>query len=134
VIKFGASAASLAVSLAMASLAFAQAIAPLHVGGPAEAAMRQLRPPSASEQVREQSMKRSGPLPLPDAPSQEWVAERRVFSPELQREVVIPGHYEQRVSGQQYVAPPLHVYDVQSGTSVALPGGPRPAPDSRPGP
>ena len=125
---------ALAASLAMAPLTFAQAIAPLSVGGPAASAMRQLRPPSPSEQVREQSMQRSAPLPLPEAPSEQWVAERRVFSPELQREVVIPGHFEQHVSGQQSVAPPLHVYDVQTGLSVALPGGPRPAPDSRQGP
>jgi len=133
-IKFGLSMIAWATSLAIASVALAQAIAPLHVGGPAESAMRQLRPPSPSEQVREQSMQRSAPLPLPAAPSEQWVAERRVFSPELQREVVIPGHFEERVSAQQYVAPPLHVYDAQTGMSVALPGGPRPAPDSRQGP
>jgi hypothetical protein len=134
VIKIGVVVIASMAALVSATAALAQVITPLRVGGPAQAALRQLSPPSPIEQVREQSMRRSPPLPLPPAASERWVPERRVFAPELAREVIVPGHYEQRVSDQQYAVPPLSVYDVGSGLSVALPGGARPPVELRQGP
>ena len=47
---------------------------------------------------------------LPPAPSDQWVPERRVFSSEYQREIIIPGHYESRITGQQSTVPTLPGY------------------------
>lgn len=118
----------------VATASLAQVMAPLRVDGPAQAALRQLQPLSPIEQVREQSMRRSPPLPLPSPATEQWVAERRVFAPELGRQVIIPGHYERRVSDQQSIVPPLTVYDVGSGLSFALPGGARAPAELRQGP
>ena len=120
--------------LAAAAVASAQAIPPLPVGGPAQSAIEQLRPPTPLDQVREQAMRRFPPLPLPPPPSERWVPERRVYAPELGREVVIPGHYERRISDQQYAVPPLPAYDITGGTTLTVPGGQRPPADLRQGP
>lgn len=117
-----------------ASQACAQVIPPLQAGGPAQGALRQLRPLSPAEQVREQSMRQAPPLPLPPSVSDRWVAERRMFLPDLGREVIIPGHYERRVSDQQYLVPSLPIYDVGTGLSTVLPGGVRPPAELRQGP
>ena len=118
----------------LAAAASAQVIAPLAVGGPAQSALQQLRPPTPLDQVREQAMRRSPPLPLPPPPSERWVPERRVYAPELGREVVLPGHYERRITDQQYAVPPLPAYDITRGTTMIVPGGERPPADLRQGP
>ena len=120
--------------LAAATVAFAQVIVPLAVGGPAQSALQQLRPPTPLDQVREQAMRRSPPLPLPPPPSERWVPERRVYAPELGREVLLPGHYERRITDQQYAVPPLPAYDITRGTTMIVPGGQRPPADLRQGP
>ena len=120
--------------LAAAAVTSAQVIPPLAVGGPAQSALQQLRPPTPLEQVREQAMRRSPPLPAPPPPGERWVPERRVYAPELGREVVLPGHYERRISDQQYAVPPLPAYDITRGTTLIIPGGQRPPADLRQGP
>jgi hypothetical protein len=114
--------------------AAAQVIAPLAVGGPAQSVIQALRPRPPIEQVREQAMRRSPPLALPSLPAERWVPERRLYAPELGRNVVIPGHYERRISDQQYAVPPLMAYDVNTGIMVVLPAGDRPPADLRQGP
>lgn len=69
-------------------------------------------------------MRLSSPLPAP--PSERWVPERRAYLPELGRNVLIPGHYERRISDQQYSVPPLPANDITGGASVTIPGGERP--------
>ena len=53
------------------------------------------RAPDAIGQARQRAL---APIPrapgLPAPPSDQWVPERRVFSSEYQREIIIPGHYE----------------------------------------
>ncbi len=119
--------------LAAASVS-AQVIPPLQIGGPAQGALQQLRPPSPLEQVREQALRRSPPLPLPAPPSERWVPDRRVRVPELGRDVLIPGHYERRITDQQYAVPPLPAFDIKGGGTVTIPGGQRPPADLRQGP
>lgn len=131
--RVAAVAASIA-ALVVATAASAQVIPPPQIGGPAQGALGQLRPPSPIDQVREQSMRRLPPLPLPAPPSERWVPDRRVYAPELGRDLLIPGHYERRISDQQYVASPLPAYDTGSGFAVAIPGGARPPADLRQGP
>jgi len=120
--------------LAGAGVAPAQIIAPPRLGGPARDALQQLRPPSPLEQVREQAMRRSPPLPLPAPPGERWVPERRLYLPEAGRDVLIPGHYERRISDQQYAVPPLPAYSVGGGGTVTVPAGQRPPADLRQGP
>ena len=70
---------------------------------------------------------------LPPSPSAQWVPERRVFSSEYQREIIIPGHYESRISGQQSTVPPLPGYGTRGELPVVIPGGDRLPADRRPG-
>jgi hypothetical protein len=114
--------------------ASAQVIAPLPVTGPAQSVLPQLRPPSPLDQVRESAMRRSPALPLPTPPAERWVPEQRVYAPEVGRNLVIPGHYERRISDQQYAVPPLPAYDVNSGTMVVLPAAQRPPANLSQGP
>jgi hypothetical protein len=107
---------------------------PLHVGGPAQSAIQQLYPPTPLEQVREQALRRSPPLPPPSQPTERWVPERHIYAPELGRVVVIPGHYEQRITDQQYAVPTLPAYEIRNGTTIIVPGGDRPPYDLRQGP
>jgi hypothetical protein len=120
--------------LLAASAAVAQTIQPLPFGGPARGAMEQLHPPSPLDQVREQTMRRSPPLSLPAPPSERWVPERRVYAPEAGRDVLIPGHYERRITDQQYAVPPLPAYDAERGVVITIPGGQRLPADLRQGP
>ncbi len=104
------------------------------VSGPAQGASQQLHPPSALDQVRERAMRQSPPLPVPAQPREEWVPERRVFVPEVGREVIVPGHYERRLSGQESAVPSLPGYDPNTGTTVTIPGGERPPAELRQSP
>lgn len=96
--------------------------------------MQQLHPPTPLEQVREQALRRSPPLPLPPAPAERWVPERQVFAPELGRMVLVPGHYERRISDQLYAVPTLPGYDIRGGMTIIVPGGERAPADLRQGP
>jgi hypothetical protein len=120
--------------LAAAEAANAQIIPPPQMGGPAQGAMQQLHPPTPLEQVREQSLKQSPALPLPPAASERWVPERQLFVPDLGRTLLVPGHYERRITDQQYAVPTLPALDVRTGATVIIPGGERPPADLRPGP
>lgn len=123
-----------ALVLLATGVARAQIIPPPQVAGPARGALQQLRPPSPLEQVREQAMRRSPPLPLPAPPSERWVPERRVYLPAAGGDVLIPGHYERRISDQQYAVPTLPAYGLSGGGTVVVPGGERPPADLRQGP
>lgn len=114
--------------------ALAQTVAPIPITGPAQSVMQQLHPPTPLEQVREQALRRSSPLPPPSPPAERWVPERQIHSPELGRTVVIPGHYERRITDQQYAVPTLPAYEIRSGATIIIPGGERPPADLRPGP
>ncbi|HXJ78190.1 MAG TPA: hypothetical protein VMS64_05855 [Candidatus Methylomirabilis sp.] len=121
-----------------AAAAFAQVIPPIPITGPAQGAMQQLHPPTPLEQVQEQALRRSPPLPPPvsSAPSgtERWVPERQVFAPDLGRVVVVPGHYEQRINDQLYAVPALPAYEVNTGATFMIPAGERPPYDLRSGP
>jgi hypothetical protein len=57
-----------------------------------------------------------------------------VYVPELQRELIVPGHYERRLSGQESAVPSLPPFDPSTGLTVTIPGGERPPADLRQGP
>jgi hypothetical protein len=92
------------------------------------------RPPDAIDQARQRALAPIPRTPGVPVPTQQWVPERRFYSPELGRELVVPGHYEGRLSGQQYSVPPMTGYGPQGQNPVAIPGGERPPADLRQGP
>ena len=109
----------------------AQVIPPIAIQGPAQGAMQQLHPPSPLQQVREQALRQSPPLPVPPPAGERWVPTQERFVPEVGRVMVVPGHYEQRLTDQQYAVPPLAVTDRTTGFTATIPGGDRPPPDLR---
>lgn len=88
----------------------------------------------AIDQARQRAL---APIPqapgLPPSPSAQWVPERRVFSSEYQREIIIPGHYESQITGQQATVPTLPGYGTRGELPVVIPGGDRPPATQRPG-
>jgi hypothetical protein len=124
----------LILCVAPAGLAWAQVVRPLPVPGSAQKAIEQLYPPTPLEQVRQQSLQKSPPLQPPTPQAERWVPERQVFAPDLGRVVVVPGHYERRISDQVYSVPTLQVFDGTSGTPIIVPGSDRPPVDVRQGP
>jgi hypothetical protein len=104
------------------------------ISGPAQGAYEHLYPPSALAQVRERAMQQSPPLPPAQQPSERWVPERRVHVPEMGRELLVPGHYERRLSDQHYAVPSLPAYDPSTGATVTLPGSERPPAELRQSP
>jgi hypothetical protein len=92
------------------------------------------RPPDAIDHAKGLATRPYPTLPAPSAPAQVYVPERRVFSPQLRREVIVPGHWERRVSDQRMEAPPLTVVDPRTGATVIVPGGERLPADRRQGP
>jgi hypothetical protein len=92
------------------------------------------RGPDAIDQARQRAL---APIPqapgLPPSPSEQWVPERRVFSSEYQREIILPGHYESQITGQQSTVPALPGYGTRGELPVVIPGGVRPPAGQRPG-
>ena len=125
---------ALALCAGPAGTAWAQVVRPLPVPGSAQKAIQQLYPPSPLEQVRQQSLQQAPPLPPPIPQAEHWVPERQVFAPDLGRVVVVPGHYEHRISDQLYSVPTLQVFDGTSGTPIIVPGSDRLPVDVRQGP
>ena len=92
------------------------------------------RPPDPIDQARQRAMTPVPKLPSPQPPSERWVPERRMYSPEYQRDVVIPGHYEGRITDQQYSVPPQIIYGPRGENPITIPGGQRPPADLRQSP
>ena len=124
----------LALCVTLPGMAWAQTVRPLPVPGSAQKAIDQLYPPSPLEQVTRQSLRQAPPLPPPTPPVEQWIPERQVFAPDLGRVVVVPGHYERRISDQLYSVPTLQVFDGTSGIPILVPGSDRPPIEVRQGP
>ena len=92
------------------------------------------RPPDAIDYANGLATRPYTTLPAPAPPAGRYVPERRFFSPELGREVIVPGHWERRVSDQRVGVPTLPVTDTRTGATVIVPGGERPAIELRQGP
>jgi hypothetical protein len=92
------------------------------------------RPPDAIDQARQRALTPVPRTPAVAPPAQRWVPERRFYSPEFGREIVVPGHHERRISDQQYAVPPLTGYGPRGENPVFIPGGERPPADLRQGP
>jgi hypothetical protein len=88
------------------------------------------------DRLREQTTR---PLPqtppLPRAPGSDmiWVPERSVRVPGVDGNVMVPPHWEQRVSEHEVYVPPL-TGQTSDGRVIQFPAGPRPVPHERQSP
>jgi hypothetical protein len=112
--------------------AWLAAAAPAHAQ--AQSSVPGGRPPDAIDHAKGLATRPYTTLPAPAPPARVYVPERRVFSPQLQRQVIVPGHWERRVSNQRMEVPPLAVVDPRTGLTVTVPGGERAPADQRQGP
>jgi len=70
--------------------------------------------------------------PAPAAPDT-WVPDRYVQVPGVDGPVLVPGHWERRLSDHEVYTPPL-VGQTPDGRSLDFPAGPRPPVEERQGP
>jgi hypothetical protein len=82
--------------------------------------------PSPTDQVIERASRPAPAAPAPAPPAERYVPERRVRVNEGGREteVVVPGHWERRITDQQVLTPPRPGFGPQG--IIHLPGGERP--------
>ena len=79
------------------------------------------RRPDAIDQARGTATQPFKTPATPDRPADRWISPRRVYSPELGRDVQVPGHYERDVNGQRVERPPLIVMSHGGPTSETVP-------------
>jgi len=92
------------------------------------------RKPDVIDQARQRALTPVPQGPVTPTPRQTWVPEQRFFSPQYGRELVVPGHYETRISPQQSSVPPITSYGPLGQNPILIPGGDRPPADVRQGP
>jgi len=67
-------------------------------------------------------------LPLPSQqPTERYIPEKRMYSPELGRDVQVPGHFAQPTPDGRVIEPPMIVPGPQGRAPVYVPGGERPS-------
>lgn len=116
------------IALALGSLVLATAAPAAAQGLPGG------RRPDAIDQARGLATQPFPPPTPPGRPAERWVSPRRVYSPELGRDVLVPGHYERDVNGQRVERPPLVTTTPEGGSPTILPGGERAPVEQRGGP
>ena len=92
------------------------------------------RRPDAIDQARGLATQPFQTPAAPDRPVDRWISPRRVYSPELGRDVLVPGHYERDVNGQRVERSPLIVTMLEGGSPTILLGGERLPVEQRSGP
>ena len=112
----------------------AQVIPPLPVGGTRAACAAAAVPADPARASSPAVIAPIAAAAAPDTASELWVPDRQVFAPGLGRVVTVPGHYERRISDQQFAVPTLPVYDGTNGAQIIVPGSDRPPVDVRQGP
>ena len=75
---------------------------------------------------------RVSPAPAPAAPDT-WVPDRYVLVPGVDGHVLVPGHWERRLSDHEVYTPPLFG-QTPDGRTLNFPAGQRPPVDERQGP
>jgi hypothetical protein len=64
--------------------------------------------------------------PMPAPPTEQYIPDRRVYVPQVGREIDVPGHFGQRTPDGQIVEPPMTIPNPNGGPPVFLPGGAQP--------
>jgi hypothetical protein len=89
------------------------------------------RPPDAIDRARGLATQPFSAPPAPERPSERYVPPRRIYSPALGREILVPGHYERDVNGQRVEVPPLVTTTPEGRNPTVVPGGERPPVEQR---
>jgi hypothetical protein len=84
------------------------------------------RPPDAIDRATGLAEQPFRTLPMPAQPASPYIPDRRVYSPEVGREVEVPGHFAQRTPDGRVVEPPMTIPNPNGGPPVFLPGGVQP--------
>lgn len=104
--------------------------------GPAVAqrALPLVRPPDAIDRAQglaTRPLPGTSPAPVVE---ERWVPERRFYSPRVGGQIVVPGHFERRITDQQYQVPPLNAITRPDGRQIPIPGREHPPADIRSAP
>ena len=85
-----------------------------------------------------EQLERSVTKPVPQAPASTVVRPDSVWVPDRQLPdvvhggtVLVPGHWERRLSDREYYAPPLTICGSATGECATIPAGVRPPPAER---
>jgi hypothetical protein len=65
-------------------------------------------------------------VPMPAPPTEQYIPDRRVYVPQVGREIDVPGHFGQRTPNGQIVEPPMTIPNPNGGPPVFLPGSAHP--------
>jgi hypothetical protein len=65
-------------------------------------------------------------VPMPAPPTEQYIPDRRVYVPQVGREIDVPGHFGQRTPNGQIVEPPMTIPNPNGGPPVFLPGSAQP--------
>ena len=71
------------------------------------------------------------PAPTVTPPSSTWVPDRFVQVPGVDGQVLVPGHWERRMSDHEVYTPPLTGRTPQGDTTIQFPAGSRPPANER---
>ncbi len=71
------------------------------------------------------------PTPAPARPDMVWVPDRQLTVPGQPGTVLVPGHWERRISEREFFVPPLTVCNSATGECTAIPAGTRGPADTR---
>ncbi len=112
-----------ALAAVLVALVLAQATPRIGPRSPASSALDQLTN-SATRPVP------TLPAPTGQSSSDVWVPDRILPSPDQPGGLQVPGHWERRISDQQYYVPPLTVR-TPDGRIHTTPGGVLPPPEHR---
>jgi hypothetical protein len=95
--------------------------------GPVSDALAQAggsRPSSALDRATGLAQQPFNTLPMPAPPTEQYIPDRRVYVPQVGRQIDVPGHFAQRTPNGQVVEPPMTIPNPNGGTPVFLPPTP----------
>jgi hypothetical protein len=95
--------------------------------GPVSDALAQAggsRPSSALDRATGLAQQPFNTLPMPAPPTEQYIPDRRVYVPQVGRQIDVPGHFAQRTPNGQVVEPPMTIPNPNGGPPVFLPPTP----------
>jgi len=95
--------------------------------GPVSDALAQAggsRPSSALDRATGLAEQPFNTLPMPAPPTEQYIPDRRVYVPQVGRQIDVPGHFAQRTPNGQVVEPPMTIPNPNGGPPVFLPPTP----------
>jgi hypothetical protein len=80
------------------------------------------RPPDAIDRATSLAEQPFKTLPMPAQPTEQYILDRRVYVPQVGREIDVPGHFAQRTPDGHVVEPPMTIPTPNGGPPFFLPG------------